>query len=244
MKTKKLSLITAIFISILTGMTMAPLVMADEVTVHWVGGYYDDDVAGGEFTLTPTGSLAAHVDLYHASTKNIGNYDPSFQSFCVEYGIYLNPNGGTYTAILNDEAVQGSIGSKGDPISVGTAWLYHQFQEGVLEGYDYDTTDGDRSDSSGALQIAIWWLEQEGGYSYDPSNPFMWAVVNKFGNTAAARADNNGQYLVGVLNLYNSSGDPRQDQLICIPTPEPTTMFLLGSGLLGLAGMARRRFKK
>jgi hypothetical protein len=46
------------------------------------------------------------------------------------------------------------------------------------------------------------------------------------------------------VNLVDGSHKNKQSQLVGAPVPEPSTMILLGTGLLGLVGWGRKKFGK
>ena len=41
---------------------------------------------------------------------------------------------------MNGKTINGSVGPLGDPISIGTAYLYLQFDPGILQDYKYSGT--------------------------------------------------------------------------------------------------------
>ena len=81
----------------------------------------------------------------------------------------------------------------------------------------------------GANEYALYWLGEDGASSGD-----WW--------TGHLRTPNgNNIPSISHLTAYNSTGNtpPPTD-----PVPEPATMLLLGSGLLGSAALSRRRRKQ
>lgn len=195
--------------------------------------------SGGEFTFTPVGGW---LDLsgYSSRTTGQGGYGGSFQTFCLEMNEYIL-EGSSYVGSLGPEANLGGGGPNPDPVSQGTGWLYSQFaSDNWQAGLTYDYTSA-RSNAA-ALQEAIWFLEQEIS-SYSGTNIYINAAILRFGTIGNAMGGHASDFGVSALNLTDSAGNRKQDQLHYAPVPDGgTTLMLLGGALIGL-GALRRKFR-
>ena len=217
----------------------------------WVrqSGFYSGTSGGGEFTAyNYTG--VSNAD-YSAVASNMGNYDPSFQTFCLEAKESAVNTNRTLYFVVGSAAVYGGTTGSSDTLSRGTAWLYSQFAQGALEGYP---AAGPRGTWSNDLQNAIWAFEGEQGgvqnalynlalsnvqdATVDSTPGFLGVyVLNNF-STAAARdafVASQGTVISGV----------KQDFLYFqAPVPDGgATLMLLGGALVGL-GALRRKFDR
>jgi hypothetical protein len=212
---------------------------------------------GGEFYFQTVSGPVSNA-AYHSLAKNQAGVADSFQSFCLEWNEWLGGAGVAYT--VNDQAMLGGVSNQhgagsqgGDPLSLGTTWLYSQFAQGVLANY---FTAADRTTMAGFLQNAIWAMEDEISDPAAGSNPFFDAAAVEFGGYAAAQADAaSGQYGVWVLNntkVHNDFVVKKQDMIYYAGvTPSlagfavsdgGSTAILLGLGLSGLVlGHASRK---
>lgn len=249
---KKLLIITA------AGVMAASTLLANEMPKQIQVGHEETQYGiyqvdrGGEFTLLPLGGWLDLSGYVTGKTSDIG-VEGTFQTFCLEGKEYIYPYGDTsngyiYDAVINANAVQGGVGENGDPLSIGTSWLYSQFAKGELAGYNYDTG---RATSAAALQKAIWWLEGEGPdgnvVAYDANNIFMAAVAGLYGKDGAKEDADPNKWGVWALNLTRN-GELRQDVLYYqVPSGDipgvpdgGLTIFLLGLGLSSMAGLSRK----
>jgi hypothetical protein len=164
--------------------------------------------------------------------------DLDFITFCLETNEFISFGSTFIVGAITDAAVAGGSGGPGggsDPLDPRTAYLYTMFTNGTLP--DFTGSVQDAND----LQAAIWFIEQEVA---------PYGVTNHFVDQANAAIALGGAWFglglgdVNAINLTTVAGGPAQDLLTRTPVPEPSMMLLFGSGMLGLAFVARKRFFK
>jgi hypothetical protein len=210
---------------------------------------YSNGSNGGSYTASGFGtslSVSSYSSL--VSSTLLGG---SFETFCLEPTEYFTP-GNSYTFTQASFAFGGAGNTHGaalgggDPLSIGTAWLYSQFAAGTLANFDYSNTG--HKGSNLLLQRAIWYLEDDySGYLNATAaingNIFLKNVCIFFGTLGAGQANAApGSYGVSALNL--TTGQTQNQSQLYYHVPEAgSTIALLGLASLGLLAF-RRRFSK
>lgn len=167
---------------------------------------------GGEFNAVIVGAPFALQSLTGGSVE----------TFCLEKSENFQP-GQWYEAEFLTYASGGGGGASGgqDPLDERTAFLYSAFITGTLPGYDFSNSMGLRQQHAGALQRAIWFLENEVDSLDSPES----IAFHAFSAGGVGMGIGNARVMQVFKTLPDGSIEDHQDQIVIIPAPASLGVF-------------------